>query len=295
LVPAILSAQLAGPGPIRGSASEGYTVHYRLYVVFSTALDPASLWPEKFVIMLLNGERVAPYRATLAPANEDDENRTVALELVARVTPPPDMIKETSSEGQRDSPPARERAKAWMSARAQTTPRSLALTRALHGESGVVIDELSSAIPPIDSPVRLTLAHRVPISRRRCPDFAQAIRTYWSTPVSSTDPIPGIWLRLGDGRRVHPDALDDHPQKNDARAEERGDPRFAVNALVAARGGERGDNVIDLCLREPLAATHLEISAGIFTGEGTQANAAIHGVAIGPLTPAPSSSRSEGD
>ncbi|MCA9715659.1 MAG: hypothetical protein H6713_11130 [Myxococcales bacterium] len=302
--PKILSAQLARPGPLRGGPETGYTVEYRVYVVFDLELAPASLWPDRFIVMLENGARAEPARASLAPANERDEQRTVALDIIARVTPPdeppaaapdpngapPDADASSEATPPQGGDPSS--SPAWAAALAETVPRAITLAGVLHGASGEIIEELSSSITPADQPVGLAAAVQLPADATRCQGAAQVIRTYWTTPVTTTRPqraelLAAFSLTTQTGQRLHPARLDDVVEPAPPQPETDA-PESLVRAYLHGRGAPP-DNVIDLCLAEATPAIQLEVAAGVLAGDGVAANPPISSAIL--LRPAPAPAR----
>lgn len=171
---AILSAHLgmrAAP-PLGGKDA--------LPVVFSVEVDPTDLRPEQFVVVRRDGTRVLPSMATLAPANEADENRTVLL------------VGEFATD--------------------EWGPTNVSVVGRLFSEDGRHLQGLGSEVLDESTPGTVVAAERVPVSERTCPGSVSAIRTYWIDGlrgVESAD-LGRIRVGMGVGKDVTPAGFDDH-------------------------------------------------------------------------------------
>jgi hypothetical protein len=179
--PAILSAHL---GIVDALALDGLDA---LPVVFSGDIDAASLRPEVFQVMFGDGGRVTPKDARLAPASENDENRTVLLI------------------GDFGDPTSR-------------PPTDVMVVGRLFGEGGESFEGLVIEVDPFEVPGRAVLAERMPGGPGACEGAAQAIRTYWIDGLRGVarEDLAGIKVTLQDGTTVVPVAFDDHDLEDDS-------------------------------------------------------------------------------
>lgn len=177
--PAILGAQVGEPTLVDLDPSR--PVFAVIYVVFSADVDPATVAPDFFLVALDDGRRIVPARASLAPADEPDENRTVAL-VLAR--------------------PA--------AAKAPPRPLAVSIVGEVYAEGGEPLIGLSAQVEAGAGP-RLVHAARVAPGPRLCAGAEQAVRLYWSLPVvDEAIDLAALRVTLADGSAVHPRALDDH-------------------------------------------------------------------------------------
>lgn len=162
-------------------------------VTFSVQLDGATIAPGDFAVETDTGERVTPDCATLAPATEPLELRTVLLA------------------GTFGTPEAQ--------------PRAVEVVGVLQDLDGNEITDLQSEdVTPLEDGPGLVLAERYlptnPGIDGECPaGTAQVVQLVWGGGVTGPDGIPlgepqrlGVSVRLEDGNAVEPIALaDDDP------------------------------------------------------------------------------------
>jgi hypothetical protein len=182
--PQILSAHLAlaDAEPLEGRDA--------VVVVFNVEVDAASLRPEVFWVSLGNGDRARAAEAVLAPANEDDENRTVLL------------VGEFGSAT--DNPPV-----------------SVAVFGNLYTEDGGTLGGLAADIWAFDTPGSVVAAVRIAPAPGRCEGAPAVVRTYWIDDLRGVDNQDKALLRLtlDDGTTVVPDGFDDHDPAREASAD----------------------------------------------------------------------------
>lgn len=190
--PTILSAHLA----IDEGGDEDVLV-----VVFSTEVDPLGLEPHHFAVLLRDGRYSHPVRAVLAPANESDENRTVAL---------------IGDFGDAEDNP----------------PTLVTVAGLVHAEDGAVLQGLGLEVRAFAEPGTIVHAERLAGSERACADAPHVIRTYWTDGLQGVtrDALPRIRVSTSGAEEVQPSAFDDHPVG--------GDERGADNVLDLCVDGE---------------------------------------------------------
>lgn len=153
-----------------------------LVLVFSVELDPTGLEADRFSVVLADGRRVTPEGATLAPANESDENRTVLL------------IGDFGHLGK--------------------NPAShVMVVQLLHAEDGRVLQGLASEVSPFSTADAVVLAEPVPVGERTCQGARQAVRTYWTDLLRDvkSDDLARVRVLLEGGTKMSPTRFDDHP------------------------------------------------------------------------------------
>ncbi|MEM7159732.1 MAG: hypothetical protein AAF799_43225 [Myxococcota bacterium] len=153
-----------------------------ILVVFNVEVDAAALDPRVFVVSRATRGPVRPQRALLAPANEDDENRSVLLI---------GDFGEATDEGQ---------------------PTHVAVGGPLFSEDGNRLTGLGAAIEPFAAPPRVLAATMLPSGPGRCEGHPTRLRTYWSDELRGVEPEDRarVRLRAKDGTTHHPVAFDDH-------------------------------------------------------------------------------------
>ena len=183
-------------------------------VTFSVQLDEATIAPEDFAVETDTGERVTPECATLAPATEPLELRTVLLA------------------GTFGTPEAQ--------------PRAFEVVGVLEDLDGNEITDLrSDDVTPLEDGPSLVLAERYlptnPGIDSECPaDTAQVVQLVWGGGVTGPNGARlgepqrlGVSVRLEDGNAVEPIALaDDDPDNFVYACLEASSP--AVEVSVAA-------------------------------------------------------------
>jgi hypothetical protein len=153
-----------------------------LLLVFSVEIDPTGLSADRFSVVLADGRHVTPDRATLAPANESDENRTVLL---------------VGSFGHPEKNPA----------------KHVMIIRLLHAEDGRVLQGLASDISPLSAPGAIVRAEHVRTGKRTCEGAQQAVRTYWTDLLRGVEDedLGHVHVVLEGGTKATPTRFDDHP------------------------------------------------------------------------------------
>jgi hypothetical protein len=203
-------------------------------VVFSAHLDPLSIEPGDFRVRSTSGAAATPSCATLAPADDLDERRTVLLtgelgraaDLPARV----DLVGEVTMAGPSGEPQGR-------------------------------LADVSS--PPVrrsvEGPIVVLAIHWRAGAGSRCADGSVRVQTTWSGGVSA---------RLG--REFGPDDLDGFVVQGEDVAT--GRTRSVVP--VAFEDLDDGDNHLDLCIPTGLVPRRLEVAAAVAFDPTLQPNPA---------------------
>lgn len=173
--PTILSAHLARLDDPELDGKDG------LVVVFDAEVDAASLQPRAFAVVLADEEPVLPEAATLAPASEDDENRTVLL------------VGELSAKGGAE-------------------PTHVVVVGPLWAEDGRSLRGLGAAVEPFAAGPRVVAAVVLAVGPGRCEGAGQRVRTYWSDELRGVDADDRSRVRIaGDGAAPRwPVRFDDH-------------------------------------------------------------------------------------
>lgn len=179
--PTILSAHLARVDDPELGGKDG------LLLVLDVELDASSLHPHAFVVSRATLGPTWPEQAILAPASENDENRTVLL------------IGELGSAG-----PGHE-------------PTHVAIAGPLWSEDGRSLQGLGASVTPFAAPPYVVAAQVLPPAPERCEGVAQALRTYWTDELRGveTDDLSRIEVRLHSGTLVAPVRFDDHQADHD--------------------------------------------------------------------------------
>lgn len=174
--PAILSAHCSRVDDPELDGLDG------ILVVFNVEVDAAALDPRVFVVSRAKAGPVRPERALLAPANEDDENRSVLLI---------GDFGDASDEGQ---------------------PTHVAVGGPLFSEDGNRLTGLGGAIEPFAAPPRVLAAMMLPSGTEGCDGHPHRLRTYWSDELRGVQPEDRERVRLEteEGNIHHPVAFDDH-------------------------------------------------------------------------------------
>ncbi|MCX4247272.1 hypothetical protein [Paraliomyxa miuraensis] len=172
--PSILSAHLARVDDPELGGKDG------ILLVLDAELDAASLRPRAFVISRTSAGPVWPEQAILAPASEDDENRTVLL------------IGEFGEPGQE--------------------PSHVAIAGSLWSEDGRLLQGLGAPVTPSAAPPYVVALQVLPPAPQRCEGVAQTLRTYWTDELRGVeaDDLSRIRVRLHGGALVSPVRFDDH-------------------------------------------------------------------------------------
>lgn len=152
-----------------------------LPVVFSAEIDAASLVPEAFVVAREDGSRARPREAVLAPASEDDENRTVLL------------VGEFG--GPHDNP-----------------PRNVAVIGALYTEDGRPLRHVAAEVLAFDVAPTVVFAEARAPAAGRCADAGAMVRTYWQEGLRGVEPedLAAVTVERRGGGETTPFAFDDH-------------------------------------------------------------------------------------
>lgn len=174
VAPTILSAHLARLDDPELGGKDG------LVVVLDAELDAASLHGRAFVVVRADDGPVAPERAILAPASEDDENRTVLL------------VGELGAAG--------------------AEPTHVAVVGPLWSEDGRSLRGLGAPIEPFAAGPRAVAAEVLAAGPGRCEGAAQVVRTYWSDELRGVEPedLSRVRVVAGEGASSSPVRFDDH-------------------------------------------------------------------------------------
>jgi hypothetical protein len=178
VAPTILSAHLARIDDPELGGKDG------VLVVFDTEVDAASLHAHAFVVMRADHGPTAPQRAILAPASEDDENRTVLL--VGELYDP--------------------------ATAAEREPTHVAVVGPLWAEDGRSLEGLGAPIDPFAAGPRAVAIAVLAAAAGRCEGAAQAVRTYWSDELRGVEPedLPRVRIAAGEATPHVPSRFDDH-------------------------------------------------------------------------------------
>jgi hypothetical protein len=162
-----------------------------ILVVFSAEVDPASVVPDAFLVILRDGTGIVPDEAVLSPANESDENRTVWLA------------------GRFGEPQA-------------NPPADVMVTGNLYAENGLPLRGLGAEVQPFSTPGLVVIAHRLEPGPSRCPQAKQVVRTYWHDVLRGVqiEDLQRIRLELADGEQASPFGFDDHDLDDDQERED---------------------------------------------------------------------------
>jgi hypothetical protein len=184
--PAILSAHVARLDDLELGGKDG------LVVVFDTEVDAAALQARSFVVTYLDGEPVAAERAILAPASEDDENRTVLL------------VGELAAVG--------------------AEPSHVVVVEPLWAEDGRSLEGLSAPVVPFAAGPRAVAAEVLAAGPGRCEGAARVVRTYWSDELRGVDAEDLARVRIssgeGEGTTARPVRFDDHASEHGEAGED---------------------------------------------------------------------------
>ncbi|MFO0635427.1 MAG: hypothetical protein U0168_21495 [Nannocystaceae bacterium] len=146
-------------------------------VVFDRELDATSLVAHAFMVVLADGSRVRARAAVLAPASEDDENRTVTLwgdfgDAIER--PPTDVV---------------------------------VIDRVWDEQGGPLLGS-ASKVEPLGQGPRPVLAL---VGANGCPAGELTVRSYWTDELHGVDALDlgAVEIELADGARIHPNGFGD--------------------------------------------------------------------------------------
>jgi hypothetical protein len=192
-------------------------------VTFSVRLDDATLDPEDFAVETASGEVVAPRCATLRPADESLENRTVLL--------------------------------AGAFGTAEATPAAVTVVGDLRDVNGAsVIGVKTTQVTPLKAGPSLLLAERfapdTPGLAGECPDDTrQVVQLTWEGGVTGPDGAAlaepqrtAVRVTLADGRTVTPVALADDDPDNFVHACLDTDTEATAVAVTAGHFHDPGDD-----------------------------------------------------
>lgn len=183
--PSILSAHLSQVDAPELEGMDG------VLVVFDVELDAASLDPRVFFVSRSNAGPVRPRRALLAPANEDDENRSVLLVG--------DFGATTEDEG----------------------PTHVAVSGPLFSEDGTRLSGLGASVEPFGAAARVVAHLTMDSKPGRCESAGRLVRTYWSDVLRGVEPddLERIEIEIA-GAIVRPVAFDDHATEHGESGED---------------------------------------------------------------------------
>jgi hypothetical protein len=213
--------------------------HDALDVLFSSDLDAASLEPSAFMVMFSDGSRVVPSEARLAPASENDENRTVVL--IGDFGDPKDR-----------------------------PPTDVMVVGRVYGELGESFEGLVAKVDPFDAAGRPVVAELVPVDDDACMGLGQAIRTWWTDGLRGVEAadLAEIHIELEDGTVVTPVKFDDHDLEDQRREDNVLD--LCLTETSPARGLEFGAGLFEDPAGHPSAAVSMKIGS-----EATSAAVAV--------------------
>jgi hypothetical protein len=174
VVPGILSAHFSRDDERTPADADA------IVLVFDRELDAASLTGRAFMVVMGDGSRVRAREAVLAPASEDDENRTVTLW------------------GDFGDPQHR-------------PPTDAVIIEPVWDEAGGSLLGAATKVDAFTQGPRVIAALAVPPLPTRCQGAASAVRLYWSDELRGVDAddLGRIELLLADGGTKAPVALDD--------------------------------------------------------------------------------------
>ena len=228
----LLAAHMQPPGP--GDRDYVLPVRGVVYLLFSRPIDPLSVSPQHFVLVLGGGGRVIPVGAFLQAGAEPGESRSVALLLIDSAQPhPPPTVPSPAPPPHEPPKPAAEAGKP--PAVSSSDPISVTITGLLHDADGRLLEGLALDVAPPSRPVFAVRAEVAPALT--CGGFEQAVRVFWSAPVRRLETSPWPLVGRSDGTRGPAAAVDDDDDPAD-------------------------DAVLDLCLRGPAAVTGVVLPAG---------------------------------
>lgn len=179
--PTILSAHLARVDDPELGGRDG------LLVVFDVELDAAAMQPRAFVVSRADAGPVFPTRAVLAPASEDDENRSVLL------------VGDFGD------------------ATAEHQPSHVAVLGPLYAEDGTSLQGLGASVVPFEAPPQVVAALALPPAPGHCEGAGQVLRTYWTDELRGVEPddLARVRVRLDGGAVVSPVRFEDHATDHD--------------------------------------------------------------------------------
>ncbi|MCA9680586.1 MAG: hypothetical protein KC457_00190 [Myxococcales bacterium] len=173
------SADPQGPEPLEPAEDQ----LDRILLVFSHPVDALTLDPRAFAVLRGDGHRVAAVRATLAPADEGDEHRSVTL---------------LGHFGAGQQPPV-----------------TVYVFGEVFAASGEPLRGLSAEISALEVADRPVVLERLAADAGRCPGAKAVLRSYWSDQLGGVgeDDLAGIDLRFADGSHAPPVAFDDQARR----------------------------------------------------------------------------------
>ncbi|MBC8071176.1 MAG: hypothetical protein IAG13_22815 [Deltaproteobacteria bacterium] len=234
VVPGMLSAHFSRDDPRTPSTADA------IVLVFDRELDAASLTARAFMVVLGDGSRVRAVEAVLAPASEDDENRTVTLW------------------GDFGDPQHR-------------PPTDAVIIEPVWDERGGSLLGAAIEIDAFGEGPRVISAQALPTAASRCPGAAQAVRLYWSDELHGIEPgdLAHIELVLADGSARPPVAFDD-----DAGSDASSDN--VLDLCVAELAEVRELRVAAAAFTDPSGhpspAVHVAVSTAALAPSGTAAH-----------------------
>ena len=201
-----------------------------LPVLFSSDLDAASLDAEAFMVMFSDGTRAIPTEARLAPASENDENRTVVL---------------VGDFGEPTEKP----------------PTDVMVVGRLYSELGESFEGLVAKVEPYESPGRVVLAQRVPTDWQTCQGLGQAVRLFWIDALRGVEAadLIGVKVTLADGTVATPVKFDDHDLEDQRTEDNVLD--VCLTESSPARSVEVAQGLFEDPAGHPNAAVSVEIGA----------------------------------
>lgn len=203
-----------------------------IVVVFDRELDAASLQARSFLVVLGDGSRVFAETAVLAPASEDDENRSVWLY------------------GDFGDPLHR-------------PPTDVVVVAPVWAEDGRETLGAAVKVAAHDRPAEVVATELLAPGEARCPGARQLVRLYWSETIRGVeaDDRPRFELTTSAGATIPPSAFDDVPGHGTdpiddnvldlcvADGAELRELRIAQGAIQSVEG--RGNGALRIALPEP--------------------------------------------
>lgn len=184
--PVILSAHVARLDDLELGGKDG------VVVVFDAEVDAAALQARAFAVTYLDAGPVVPERAILAPASEDDENRTVLL------------VGELAAVG--------------------AEPSHVVVVEPLWAEDGRSMEGLSAIVEPFAAGPRAVAAHVLAAGPGRCEGAARVVRTYWSDELRGVqiEDLGRVRIASGEGgaEASTPVRFDDHATEHGEAGED---------------------------------------------------------------------------
>lgn len=178
--PVILSAHFARADDPELDGKDG------VLVVFDTELDAASLHARAFLVSRATQGPTRAEQAILAPASEDDENRSVLLV---------GELGEATAGGE---------------------PTHVAIAGPVFAEDGRPLQGLGATILPFAAASTVVATQLLSPAPGRCEGSAQVLRTYWTDELRGVEAedLSRVRVRLHGGAVHEPSRFDDHSSEH---------------------------------------------------------------------------------